>query len=202
MLLQIALKTGPGGGGPGGGGPRAVRWGRSGWGRSGWWRSAGGAEPGGGGPGGGQTKFRVFFSFRPFFRFFLKLFSFSWTCVGGLGVLISRNCAKHRSLEFSGHLVKPRRLPKAADGPAEGGPGQGVQGRGVRKRESGPAEGVGGGGSGARLSWARRSWAGSYKAGGSGAGVTGLTNVASRTKLTSTTFGLAFKKHVARDSKT
>ena len=57
--------------------------------------------PGGGGPGWGP-KFRAIFSFPDPFSFFEAFQVFSKTCVGVLGVWISKNCAKHTSLEFSG----------------------------------------------------------------------------------------------------
>ena len=116
-----------------------------------------GAVPGGGGPGWGRSAVglvrvgavqvgavrvgakisRFFFLSR---LFFLGLFRFfSWTCVGGLGVLISQNCAKHTSLEFSGLLVMCFAGGRAEEGLAEEGLGQGVggkvdEGRGVQGR--------------------------------------------------------------------
>ena len=81
----------------------------------------GGGGPGGGGPGGGQNFAFFFFLSRPFFQLLLKLCRFfSWTCVGGLGVLISQNCAKHTSLAEGG---RGQGCP-GQEGTRLGGPGQ------------------------------------------------------------------------------
>ena len=108
----------------------------------------------------------LFFPFPTLFYNFFEAFQvFSWTCVGGLGVLISQNCAKHTSLESpnvcfaqfweiktpkpptqvhektckaSKNCKKGRERKKKReilDGPAEGGPAEGGPG------QEGPAEG-------------------------------------------------------------
>ena len=100
--------SGPCGGGPGGGGRG---WWRSGgrgvWGgrrsvreRSGWGAVRVGAVQVGAVRVGAKIS-RFFLFPDPFFQFFEAFQVFSWTCVGGLGFLISKNCAKHTNLEFS-----------------------------------------------------------------------------------------------------
>ena len=94
----------------------------------GWWRSAVGAVQVGAVR---VPKFRAFFPFPTFFNFFEAFQVFFVDLCRWFGRFISKNCAKHTSLEFSGHLVKPRRPPKAGSKVVQG---RGVQGRAVRGR--------------------------------------------------------------------